>query len=286
MEYRFLRFPEGKTKAVTFSYDDACQSDLRFAELLDGYGMKGTFNVNSLCVLDEKLDGKLHLDDLNSLISRGHEIALHGHSHKATAAISPTEAVRETLECRLLLEGALGRIIRGMAYPDSGIRSEHNGNTYATVKGILESVGVVYSRTLGEDNDTFALPADFHAWMPTIHHDNPLAYEYVDKFISMDVDSRYKSGRWPRLFYVWGHTFEFDRNNNWDHAEELCRRLSGKEDVWYATNIEIYDYIKAYNSLVISADSTLIYNPTLYEIWFNIGGRTYSVASGKTFKLD
>ncbi|MBR2432503.1 MAG: hypothetical protein IKB23_06255, partial [Clostridia bacterium] len=46
--YTFLRFPEGKMKAVTFSYDDGCRADIRLVALLDKYGLKGTFNVNTL----------------------------------------------------------------------------------------------------------------------------------------------------------------------------------------------------------------------------------------------
>lgn len=47
MRYCFLRFPEGKFKAVTLSYDDGVHADIRFAGILDKYGMKGTFNINS-----------------------------------------------------------------------------------------------------------------------------------------------------------------------------------------------------------------------------------------------
>ena len=32
MRYRFLRFPEGKFKAVTFSYDDGLHADIRLAK--------------------------------------------------------------------------------------------------------------------------------------------------------------------------------------------------------------------------------------------------------------
>ena len=46
MRYRFLRFPEGKAKAVTFSYDDGCPEDIRLAEILSEYGLKCTFNLN------------------------------------------------------------------------------------------------------------------------------------------------------------------------------------------------------------------------------------------------
>jgi signal transduction histidine kinase len=46
--YTFLRFPEGKMKAVTFSYDDGVGQDIRLVALLDKYGLKGTFNINTL----------------------------------------------------------------------------------------------------------------------------------------------------------------------------------------------------------------------------------------------
>jgi hypothetical protein len=63
-----------------------------------------------------------------------------------------------------------------------------------------------------------------------------------------------------RLFYIWGHSFEFDRNDNWQHLEDICGVLANKEDIWYATNIEIYEYVKAYDALVYSADGKRVYN--------------------------
>ena len=45
MRYTFMRFPEGKAKCVTLSYDDARKSDIRLSDLLQKYGLKCTFNV-------------------------------------------------------------------------------------------------------------------------------------------------------------------------------------------------------------------------------------------------
>ncbi len=284
--YRFLRFPGGKAKAVTFSYDDGSAADMRLCDIFDKYGMKGTFNLNSIYVLDPEHKTTIHLPEMQQLLARGHEIALHGYSHKAHATLAPVEAVRETLLDRLSLEKALGRIIRGMAYPDSGVRRPHNGNGYPTVKSIFESVGVAYARALGSDNREFTLPTDWHAWMPTCHHDDPELLVLADKFLALDIDHRYCGDRFPRLFYVWGHSYEFDRNDNWDRIEEICARLSGKEDVWYATNIDIYDYVKAYESMVVSADSSMIYNPSLMTVWFNVKDKTYSVKPGETLIID
>ena len=74
--YRFLRFPEGKLKAVTFSYDDGVRQDIRFAELLSAHGMKGTFNLNSGVANDDRVPQK----EFKKLY-QGHEIACHGLTH-------------------------------------------------------------------------------------------------------------------------------------------------------------------------------------------------------------
>ena len=47
MQYRFLRYPGGKGKAVTLSYDDGCRDDIRLAKTLTAYGIRCTFNLNS-----------------------------------------------------------------------------------------------------------------------------------------------------------------------------------------------------------------------------------------------
>ena len=75
-------------------------------------------------------------------------------------------------------------------------------------------------------------------------------------------------------------------NRSWQILlEDICSKLSGKDDVWYATNIEIYDYVHGYNNLSYSADGTMIYNPALFKIWLDIDGVTYSIAPGETLKL-
>ena len=46
MKYFFPRFPGGKGKAVTLSYDDGCPEDIRFSDTISKYGLKCTFNLN------------------------------------------------------------------------------------------------------------------------------------------------------------------------------------------------------------------------------------------------
>lgn len=43
----FMRFPGGKSKALTLSYDDGVAQDIRLIEIMKKHGLKGTFNINS-----------------------------------------------------------------------------------------------------------------------------------------------------------------------------------------------------------------------------------------------
>lgn len=288
MKYRFLAFPGGKQKAVTFSYDDGVNQDIRLSELFCKYGVKGTFNVNSgLFGAPGVNSSRLTAEEIKeNIIDKGHEVAVHGVNHIASAAASPTLCLKDAFECRRVLEDTFDCIIRGMAYPDSGIRMVANNNSYETVKNILTYSGIVYARSLQGDNDKFSLPEDFHAWVPTAHHDNPELFNWIDEFNSLKYDTGRSKLNAPRLLYIWGHSYEFDTKNNWDRIEEILKRVSGKDDVWYATNIEIYDYVSAYNSLIFSADETKVYNPTATTVWITYDCKTVKVEPKETLKLN
>ena len=239
MSYRYLSFPGGKMKAVTFSYDDGVRDDIRLAEIFSKYQLKATFNINSGALLSGS-DKRLNPDEIKkNILDLGHEIATHGAEHMASAMVSPTLCLKDAFECRRALEDTFDMIIRGMAYPDTGIRVPDNGNSYETVKNILTYSGIVYSRTLGGDNNRFEMPRDFHAWMPTAHHNNPSLLSWIDEFCALEYSTYRTNRNAPRLMYIWGHSYEFSKDNNWERIEEICEKLSGRDDTWYATNIEI-----------------------------------------------
>ena len=280
----FMRYPGGKTKAVTFSYDDGVPQDQRLAELFDQYGMKATFNFN--CEAMRKVNfSKQQIKEL--FLSKGHEIAVHGANHRANGNVRPLEGIRDVLDCRLALEAKCEQIIRGMAYPDTGINQMGNFGNYAQIKNYLTELDIVYARTLGGDNNSFMLPQDFHAWMPTAHHNNPKIMEYIDEFLNLDISPDvYHAKRVPRLFYIWGHSYEFDRNDNWEHIEEICKKFANRDEVWCATNIEIYNYVHAYKSLQYSADGHMVYNPTLLSVWLDVDGKLHRVNPGEMIHID
>ena len=114
----------------------------------------------------------------------------------------------------------------------------------------------------------------------------PEIMEYLDKFINLDLSSKiYHSHRAPRLFYLWGHSYEFDNNNNWDVIETFSEKIGSHKDIWYATNIEIFDYIQAYNSVRYNLSYTIAENPSSTDVWINKNGKIYKLAAGCTTKI-
>jgi len=280
----FLRFPEGKAKAVTFSYDDGSPFDKRLADIFSKNGLKGTFNFTCECA---RTDGDFFTSEeiKEIFLSRGHEIAIHGEWHRSAGNISILDGIREVLNCRIELERKCGRIIRGMAYPGTGISKFNNFESYEKIKNYLTELGIAYARTLAGDNNRFELPRDFHAWMPSAHHANPLLSSYIDEFLSLDISKQFPAKRFSRLLYIWGHSHEFNNAGNWNMIEEYCERLGGHKEIWYATNIEIYDYVEAYNRLIFGAEGKMVYNPSLIPVWFVLDNDLYKVEPGETVNI-
>ncbi len=280
MKYQFMRYPGGLCKAVTLSYDDGAPADARLCETLNRYGIKCTFNLVASSVENEWGLTKEFIR--NEMLGKGHEVATHGEFHRGLDAARSIEGIQDTLNCRLSLEKEFDIIIRGMAFPDRTVNKNRVPIAYERIRSFLQELDIAYARTTGGDNDSFELPEDFHNWVPTAHHKNPKLMEYIDNFLNMNVNAQYIAQRTPRLFYLWGHAFEFENNKNWDLLETICEKLSGNPEIYYATNIELYDYITAYRSLIYSADGKTIYNPTLKTLWFDRDGTLCKLESGET----
>lgn len=271
-EEKYMRFPEGKSKALTFSYDDGVKADKKLVEIFDKYGLKGTFNLNSVLFDCECWHGRMNEEETFSTFSvGGHEVAIHGARHIFLSKVPLPEAVNEIVKNRAYLEKKFGRIVRGMAYA-YGYQGDR-------VKGVLPSLGVEYARTT-DATHSFALPEDFLRWNPTCHHGDKALPELADKFFNSSPERELKK-RDPLLFYIWGHAYEYNDKNNWEIIENLAKEASKHKDIWFATNGEIYDYVTAYNNLVFSLDGERVYNPSVLPVWIDVRGKVYKIDGGK-----
>ena len=86
--------------------------------------------------------------------------------------------------------------------------------------------------------------------------------------------------------YVWGHSYEFSNDGNWGMIEEFCKRMSGNEEIWYATNIEIYDYIKAVRALKFTANQEIVQNPSAIDVWISVDQQPVKIENGKVLRLS
>lgn len=247
---RFV-YPEGKKKALTLSYDDGQIHDRKLVEILNKHGLRGTFHLNSGCLAQDRNHNIFIAADEVAELYSGHEVAVHGVQHRNLPTLTKNQVVNEILEDRRTLERLTGGMVQGMSYAF--------GSYTETIMEILRSLGIKYSRTVNSTGGFFP-PADFLAWHPTCHHNGRLM-ELGQNFLSVPSYVELP------LMYVWGHSFEFAGNNDWNVMEEFGELMEGKEDIWYATNGEICDYIQAVRSLEYSGDGLTAKNPTCISVW-------------------
>ena len=272
-EEKYMRFPEGKAKALTFSYDDGVEADKRLLQLFDSYGLKGTFNLNSL--LFDCREWHRRMDEgetFSTFIDCQHEVAMHGARHAFLNKLPLPEAVNELVQNRVYLENKFNRIVRGLAYAYGAYSDE--------ILNILPSLGIAYARTT-ESTHSFSLPQNFLKWHPTCHHGDSRLFELAEKFNTYSPNDQTKH-REPLLFFVWGHSFEFEEAGNWQIIEDFAETVGGKKDVWYATNVQIYDYVQAYRSLVFSIDGERAHNPSAIPVWIEVRGKVYKIEPSQT----
>lgn len=280
MHHVYLRFPGGKDKCLTLSYDDCVEQDIRLCELMKQYGIAGTFNINTGIYTEE---GHVFPPDrIHRRMTKARttecfanepllEVATHGATHPYLHRIPAADATWDVLTDRRNIEEQFGTICRGHAYPFGTYNDQ--------VIGCLRACGIVYARTV-KSTEKFAFPEDFLQWHPTCHHDNPRLMELADKFLAETT-----APKPPKLFYLWGHSFEFDENDNWQVIEEFFRKIAGREDIWYATNIQVYEYKTAFDQLIWNADCTKVYNPTATKLWFQAKKQDFSIEPGQTLTL-
>ena len=261
----YICFPEGKAKALTMSYDDGKIQDERLIQIFNKYGIKGTFNINyGLMEKDEK---RIQADRVAELY-KGHEVATHCLTHPTIERCPLVNVAEEILADRRGLESITGGLVRGHAYP--------NGSFSEEIKQLFKQLGIAYARTVKSTLD-YALPTDPLEWNATCHHNNPDLMKMAEFF------ANFQKKQYLKLMYVWGHSYEFDDRDNWNVIEEFCEYMGGREDIWYATNIEIIDYMEAARNLKFSGNNEAVYNPSAQSVWLAVDDKKYVEVKGGAY---
>lgn len=226
----------GKMKAVTFSYDDGVMQDERLIALLNQYGLKATFNLNSellgnpgsLIREGVRVDhNKLPPERIRAVYS-GHEVAAHTLTHPKLPACTNEEIIRQVETDRQNLSELVGYEVVGMAYPGGGVNHDDR-----VAEIIRTQTGIRYARTITSTYD-FQPPTDLFRLNPSVYHimEPEKLFQLARKFLALTPQT-------PQIFYIWGHSYEFDIGNTWDTMESFCELIAGQDDIFYGTNREI-----------------------------------------------
>lgn len=222
-------------KAITFSFDDGVCQDRRLVPLLNRYGLKCTFNINSAS-LGQKgtvvFDGftachdKIQPEEVAKLYE-GHEVAVHTLHHPDLTKLKNEDVLSEVEEDRKNLERMVGYPIVGMAYPF--------GTFDSRIVGILKNqTPIRYARAADKTESFDPQRSSLLTYHASARCRDFALIESLSKRFFAD-----QSGN-DLLFYIWGHAYELDYPGAWESFEKILAMLSNHPEVFYGTNREVF----------------------------------------------
>jgi hypothetical protein len=266
-------YPGGKTKAFNISYDDGVIQDIRFVEMLNRFGLKGTFNLNYGLMRsgftwqhETGMTVRRIPEDRIAAVYAGHEIASHSYSHPYFDNAAETEVLKELGSDKFFLEKLLGREVAGYATPFYYYSD--------LMADCVRHCGFEYARISQESND-YSLPEDFYHWRGSKFHWDSDLEAFVSGFLETDQELA--------LCQLVGHSYDLDVLNLWETMERICRRIRDNADVWPATHIELARYLRGMEQVQIT--DTQIRNNSSRELWFAVNGKTVSLLPGEMIFL-
>lgn len=258
-------YPQGKAKAFSVSYDDGVLQDVRFVNLLNQYGLKGTFNLNSGLMENEFewihetgcIVKRLSKENVLSLYN-GHEVSSHTLTHPFMQEKTENEIMKELETDKKNLEKLFGKQIKGFAVPFDYYSD--------LIESCVKKCAFEYAR-ISEQSLSFIPQKNYRRWKSTIFHLDTSLEKLTEDFIQTDEELA--------LFQIAGHTYDFDTENMWDKIETILKKISLQKDILPMTTIEIIDYLKAMEQVEITESH--IINNSEKTLWFGIDGIVHKI---------
>lgn len=266
-------YPGGKQKAFNISYDDGVLQDVRFVELMNKYGLKGTFNLNSGLMETEfawthpnGMTVKRLPAGVAAELYQNHEVASHTLTHPYLSALTEGEVMVEMKKDKENLERLTGKPVLGFAGP-----FHHWG---PMIVECAKRCGFEYARNAGE-RYCYAPPEEYYYWSAGSYHIMSGFRDFVEGFFHTEEELA--------LCQIVGHTYDLDAENMWDYMENVLKRVSEDNSILSMTNLELVRYLKAMRSAVITDKG--IRNPSDLPLWFACNGRPVCVEPGEEWQV-
>lgn len=199
-------------KIFIFSFDDGTVWDGRFVELLNKYGMKATFNLNSgleefVWYYEDRFPVRRQKLAETAQQYRGHEVASHSLTHPWLNSLTPPQLSREVGEDCAALKEIFGLSEIGFGVPFTACNAREINIIRKYVRYIR----------LSEFSDSFALPEDpYHIPIHGLYND-PDIREKIARFAENDLP--------VSVFVMAGHSYEFEALDHWGYLEELLQYI-------------------------------------------------------------
>ena len=266
-------FPGYRLKAVTFSLDDCIVQDTRVMQILDKYGLKGTFNLWTSKFHDKDETTR---QTVFNRYNNHHEVASHSYTHPAFYVVNPNgeldgtgmlqpymtyEQVIADLETSINdIDGLFGFKPQGLAWPRRvpSLRSD-----YEDILKYLSEQGIKYARSISNTSN-YNMPSDWLKWDSTCYVSPYYSNSFdthADKFLGFDTNSELA------LLSAWGHATDFTSEAQWQTFDDACAKFKDRDDVWKATNIDICLYDIGVKSLDIDLENQVITNSSDVDIY-------------------
>lgn len=264
-------YPGGKKRAFNISYDDGILQDIRFVELLNRYGLKGTFNLNSGLMRSEfewthesGMLVKRLSENTAAGLYQGHEVASHTLTHPYMESLAEGDILHQMVTDRRNLTELFDTEVYGFAVPFLYYSD--------LIASCVRQAGFEYAR-ISEESKCYDLPWDYYHWRGSIFHWSEDLEEFVDGFLVTDQELA--------LCQIVGHSYDLDVGNMWDRLEAICQKVSRAGDVCPMTNLELVRYSKAMRAAEIT--DSFIRNHAPLDIWFRVGEHVVRLHPGETF---
>jgi len=263
-------YPGGKKKAFNITYDDGVTQDIPFSALLNRYGLKGTFNLNSGLMESEyswvhpsgRTIKRLPPEAVAEVYA-GHEVASHTLTHPYMHSLSDGEIRYQMAKDKENLERLWGKEVRGFAVPFDYFDDR--------IAGCAEACGFAYART-SQERYSYVPPTENFHWAAGAYHVMPGFLPFAEGFFETEEELA--------LCQIVGHSYDLDTENMWQTMERLLQRIAGDADTVSMTHIQLVTYLDAMKQAQIGEDT--IHNLSNQELWFSNAEEIFSVKPGQT----
>jgi len=266
-------YPGGKEKAFNITYDDGVLQDVRFVHLLNRYGLKGTFNLNSQLMQQEfawihesGLQVRRLPPEAVRELYRGHEVASHTLTHPYMQELDWHGVMHQMGADRWNLEQLLGQPVEGFAVPFSYYSD--------LIADCARDTGFAYAR-MSEFSGSYMPCSDWYHWKTGIFHLDPGLEDFVDGFFATAQELA--------VCQIVGHSYDLEAEDLWDTMEGILARMAAAEEVWSCTNLELVRYLQAMQRLEIS--DSAISNPGKQVLWLGLEDEILKLQPGARCEL-